>query len=453
MPTLRYRPHGQSPTPCSCWPPTRTPASSLAAPTCRSVPHGRPEADRVHRRQAHSRDDRHHGRRRRGAIGAAVPAAVICEHPEVQALWPGLVEAVHLVGSTQIQGRSTVGGNICNGSPAADTTCPLIVNRGRAVIVGPRGRAHVNVEDLFTGPGRTVLGRRSAGGVAAAAAGAAHRRRLSAADSAHRNGHRRGRRRGQRHARCRPASCTAARVAIGAVAPTPLLVPEAGAALVGIAARRRRRWPRRRRPRAPPPTDRRQTRHGRLSPDGGRRADAARGRDRRRRTQRAKEDGTVAKLHIDTTVNGEPAEFLCEPAETLLDVPAQPARADRHQGRLRHRRLRRLLGDPRTAGWCRRAWCSPPKRRADDHDDRRGGAAATRCTRCSSSSSSRRRCSAASARPASSSRPRRCSTAIPIRPKQQVRYWLAGNLCRCTGYDKIVRAVLDAAAEMRRRGA
>ena len=71
------------------------------------------------------------------------------------------------------------------------------------------------------------------------------------------------------------------------------------------------------------------------------------------------------------------------------------------------------------------------------------------CIRCSGSSSSTPRCSAASARRASWWRPRRCWRRSPIPTETEVRYWLAGNLCRCTGYDKIVRAVLDAAAEMR----
>ena len=59
-------------------------------------------------------------------------------------------------------------------------------------------------------------------------------------------------------------------------------------------------------------------------------------------------------------------------------------------------------------------------------------------------------CNAASARRDSWSRPRRCSTTIPNPTETEIRFWLAGNLCRCTGYDKIVRAVLDAAAEMRK---
>jgi carbon-monoxide dehydrogenase medium subunit len=170
----------------------------------------------------------------RGArLGAATPAAVIGEHPEMQRLWPGLVEAVRLIGSTQIQGRGSVGGNLCNGSPAADTTCPLLVNRARAVIVGPEGERIVDVEGFTTGPGLTVLGRadvlvailipRPAARTAdaylrliprsemdIAVAGAAVSVTLDAA-----------------------GTCTAARVAIGAVAPTAVLVPEAARALVG----------------------------------------------------------------------------------------------------------------------------------------------------------------------------------------------------------------------------
>lgn len=166
-------------------------------------------------------------------LGAATMAAAICEHPEVKQLWPGLVEAVHLVGSTQIQGRGTVGGNLCNASPAADTVCPLIADRARAVIVGPEGERIVNVEDFATGPGKTILGRgdllvallvpRPAARTSdaylrliprtemdIAVAGAAVSVTLDA-----------------------QGVCTAARVAIGAVAPTARLVPEAAQALIG----------------------------------------------------------------------------------------------------------------------------------------------------------------------------------------------------------------------------
>ncbi len=157
----------------------------------------------------------------------------------------------------------------------------------------------------------------------------------------------------------------------------------------------------------------------------------------------------MAKLHIQTTINGEPAEFLCEPAETLLD-------ALRNRSDLTGTKEGCSTGDCGACSVLMNGRLVPSclvlaaeARGRDGRDDRRGGHRATRCIRCSSSFSSTRRCSAASARRASSSRPRRCSTANPNPTESEVRYWLAGNLCRCTGYDKIVRAVLDAADEMR----
>ncbi len=166
-------------------------------------------------------------------LGAATAAAVICEHRAVAALWPGLVEAVHLIGSTQIQGRGTVGGNLCNASPAADTTCALIVNRAECLIAGPRGQRTVPVEQFCTGPGRTAL---DAGELLVAIV--VPRPAARTADA---------------YLRLIPRSemdiavagaavsvtldgdgiCTSARVAIGAVAPTALQVPEAARALVG----------------------------------------------------------------------------------------------------------------------------------------------------------------------------------------------------------------------------
>jgi aerobic carbon-monoxide dehydrogenase medium subunit len=62
-------------------------------------------------------------------LGAATDAAAIGESAELRRLWPGIAEAVALIGSAQIQGRGTVGGNFCNASPAADTPCAFIVNR------------------------------------------------------------------------------------------------------------------------------------------------------------------------------------------------------------------------------------------------------------------------------------------------------------------------------------
>ena len=166
-------------------------------------------------------------------LGAATPAAEISEHAEVEQLWPGLVEAVRLIGSTQIQGRGTVGGNLCNASPAADSVCSLLVNQATCEIAGPEGHRTLPVEAFCKGPGRTALApgellvgirvprpaARSADAylrliprteMDIAVVGAGVSVTLDA------NG-----------------MCTAARVAIGAVAPTARLVPEAARALVG----------------------------------------------------------------------------------------------------------------------------------------------------------------------------------------------------------------------------
>ncbi|MCF6234528.1 MAG: xanthine dehydrogenase family protein subunit M [Rhodobacteraceae bacterium] len=90
-------------------------------------------------------------------IGVAVTGAEMTEHPELAGDWPGLVEAMDLVGSTQIQGRATLTGNLCNGSPAADSV-PAMVAAGASVSVrGPDGTREVAVEDIPTGPGRTSL--------------------------------------------------------------------------------------------------------------------------------------------------------------------------------------------------------------------------------------------------------------------------------------------------------
>lgn len=166
-------------------------------------------------------------------LGAATSAAEIVESEEIARLWPGLAEAAALIGSTQIQGRGSLGGNLCNASPAADTPCSLIVNRAECVIAGPAGERRVAAEHFSSGPGKTVLARgeflvairvprpaprtsdaylrlipRSEMDIAVV--GAAVSLTLDA-----------------------EGICTAARVALAAVAPTPLLVPEAASALIG----------------------------------------------------------------------------------------------------------------------------------------------------------------------------------------------------------------------------
>ena len=72
-------------------------------------------------------------------------------------VWPGVLEAVNLIGSKQVQGRASAGGNLCNGSPAGDSV-PAMVAAGAIVTVqGPDGRREMKVEDVPAGPGRTNL--------------------------------------------------------------------------------------------------------------------------------------------------------------------------------------------------------------------------------------------------------------------------------------------------------
>ena len=91
-------------------------------------------------------------------IGAAVTGAELGEHEQLKSKWPGVVEAVQLIGSEQVQGRATIGGNLCNASPAADSVPALIAAGAQAVIAGPDGAREVAVEDMLTGPGQTTLG-------------------------------------------------------------------------------------------------------------------------------------------------------------------------------------------------------------------------------------------------------------------------------------------------------
>lgn len=90
-------------------------------------------------------------------IGAAVSGAEMGENAGLKALWPGVVEAMELVGSTQVQGRATLAGNLCNGSPAADSVPAMVAADAVAAIVGPNGTRECPVADIVTGPGKTSL--------------------------------------------------------------------------------------------------------------------------------------------------------------------------------------------------------------------------------------------------------------------------------------------------------
>jgi CO/xanthine dehydrogenase FAD-binding subunit len=166
-------------------------------------------------------------------IGAAVPCMVLVEDKAFAKAWPGVVDGANLIGSIQVRGRATFGGNLCNASPAADTVPALIAAGAKASIIGPNGRREVPVEDIATGPGKTSLAkgeivaffvlpkrlRRSGDAylrfiprteMDIAVVGAGINLTVNAA-----------------------GTCTHARVSIGAVAERALLVPEAAAALIG----------------------------------------------------------------------------------------------------------------------------------------------------------------------------------------------------------------------------
>jgi carbon-monoxide dehydrogenase medium subunit len=90
-------------------------------------------------------------------LGASVPCYRIYEHAEVSAAYPALADAARIVGGWQIQSRASVGGNLCNSSPAGDTIGPLIALGARCVLVGPRGTREVPVEEFCTAPGKNVI--------------------------------------------------------------------------------------------------------------------------------------------------------------------------------------------------------------------------------------------------------------------------------------------------------
>jgi CO/xanthine dehydrogenase FAD-binding subunit len=90
-------------------------------------------------------------------IGAAVPCYRIYRDQQVARAYPALVELASLIGGTQIQGRASLGGNLCNAAPSADSIPLLIALGATCRVAGARGEREIAVEDFCTGPGRTVL--------------------------------------------------------------------------------------------------------------------------------------------------------------------------------------------------------------------------------------------------------------------------------------------------------
>jgi len=92
-------------------------------------------------------------------VGAAVTCARLCEHPGLREVYPGLVDAVSIIGGTAIQERATVGGNLCNAAPSGDSIPPMIVLGATCTIAGPQGIRTVPAEAFCTAPGVSVLGK------------------------------------------------------------------------------------------------------------------------------------------------------------------------------------------------------------------------------------------------------------------------------------------------------
>jgi carbon-monoxide dehydrogenase medium subunit len=165
-------------------------------------------------------------------VGASVSGANLNRNKKFASLWPGVIEAFRLIGSEQIQGRASLGGNLCNGSPAGDSVPALIAAGCTAIIAGPDGKKELPIEEFHTGPGKTVL---KNGEMLVSLK--FPKREINSSDA---------------YLRMTPRTemdiavvgcgvnltlgndiCTSVRVSLGAVAPTPLLIKEASDIMVG----------------------------------------------------------------------------------------------------------------------------------------------------------------------------------------------------------------------------
>ena len=165
-------------------------------------------------------------------VGSAVSGANLNRNKKFADLWPGVLEAFRLIGSEQIQGRASLGGNLCNGSPAGDSVPALVAAKCTVTITGPNGSKDIAIEKFHTGPGKTIL----ENGEMLVSINFP-KRNINSADA---------------YLRMTPRTemdiavvgcsvnitmdkglCTDARVSLGAVAPTVLLIEEAAKLMIG----------------------------------------------------------------------------------------------------------------------------------------------------------------------------------------------------------------------------
>ncbi len=337
-------------------------------------------------------------------IGAAVTGAELKEHDRLKKAWPGVVEAANLIGSTQVQGRATLGGNLCNGSPAADSVPALIAAGAVATLAGPKGRRDLPVEDVMLGPRKLAL---TKGEIVVSFLLPPRPARSSDA-----------------YLRFIPRT----EMDIAVVGAGVSLTLDAGGTITAARV-----------------SHRRQARHHRIPYRRGGRADSADRPDR----AGSSEGELMAKHHIQATVNGDPAEFLCETEDTLLDVlrDTLDLTGSKEGCSSGDCGACSVMLDGRLVCSCLVLGCEVSGRKIETIEGLAKGeslhplqrrfleAAALQCGICTPGF-------------LVASKALLERNANPS--EHEVRFWLAGNLCRCTGYDKIVTAVMDTAAAMRK---
>ena len=377
-------------------------------------------------------------------VGAAVTGMEIMDHAGLCKNWPGVVDGVKLIGSIQIRGRATVGGNLCNASPAADSVPALVAAGAVARVVGANGVREVPVEQISLGPGKTSLAK---GEIVVSLflpprpphAGDAYQRLTPRTEmdiavvgvgislplddgGVLQVG----------AGRTRGGGTDRAVGAGGAAALIGTRVDDAALERLAAAASAACR----------PIDDKRGTK------EYGSRWRECWPSVRPDRRSNGRDKLMSKKHHVTTTVNGDEYEFLCEPQQTLLDV------------------LRDELMLSGTKEGCGTGDCGACSVVVD-------GTLVCSCLVLAVETEGKSIETIEGMAQGDQLHPLQrkfleltglqcgiCTPGVLIAAKAllernpdptetEVRYWLAGNLCRCTGYDKIIRSVLAAAEEMR----